>query len=134
MPLTDHWPHFQFYDVTTDKKIKVHKDKIKLKSGSTKNKKGPGKYYAIVAVGANSNGNDIYRFTNEETFKKLKTKLKGGSKKSPKKSPSRCNMVKSKKKTKDKCMKSKKCTWVKGKKSTRKSPARKGYCRKASSK
>ena len=136
MPLrSDKWPNFYFYDVTADKKIKVHKDHVKLKKGSTKGR-GPGSYYAVVAVKQNSNGNDIYKWIDETTYDKLKSLFKKGTaKKSPKKSrksPSRCNTLASgKKKTKKSCMKSKKCSWVKGKKKSRKSPARKGYCRKS---
>lgn len=132
MPLkSDKWPNFYFYDVTCDKKIKVHKDDVKLKKGSTKGR-GPGSYYAVVAVKQNSNGNDIYKWIDESTYNKLKTMFKKGTAKASRKSPSRCNSLASgKKKTKTACMKSKKCSWVKGKRKSRKSPARKGYCRKS---
>lgn len=133
MPLkADSWPHFYFLDVSTKgelgfaQKIKVHKDHVKLKTGSTKGR-GPGKYYAIVAKGQNSNGNDIYKFTSEVEYEKLKKKMaKSESMKSPKKSrrspkKSKCNM-----KLKPVCKKSKTCSWVKGVRGVRK-----GYCRKS---
>lgn len=132
MPLrTDKWPNFYFYDVTADKKIKVHKDDITVKKYSTKGR-GLGSSFAVVAVGQNSNGNNINKWINEETYNELKQKLKTKTTTKSKKSPTRCNTyVSGKKKKKSACIKSKKCTWVKGRRKTRKSPARKGYCRKA---
>ena len=64
MPLKkDQWPHFYFYDVSHPggKKLKVHKDDCKLKTGSTKGH-GCGSYYAIIAKGMNSNNNDIWKY------------------------------------------------------------------------
>lgn len=147
---TDKWPHFYFYDVTSDKKnVKVHKDHIKLKRRITKSG-GPGNYHAIIAVGKASNGSDIWRWTSKDEYDALKKKLakkspkkspkksakksaKKSRKKSAKKSPKRCNVLSSgKKKTKVQCKRSPvSCRWVSGKRKSRKSPARKGYCRKA---
>lgn len=135
MPLPkDRWPNIYFYDVRTDKRVKVHADYIKLKSGSTKGH-GPGKYFQAIAVEPGRLNYNLYKFINEEKYDDLKEKMKQHKKpKSKKKTRSKsrtpCNMRKSgKKTTKKQCKRSKKCTWVKGTRSGRKS--RKGYCRKS---
>ena len=56
---------------------------MKLKKWTKKAKAGgPPARYAIVAVGQNSNGNDIYKFITEKKYEKLKAKMNGA--KSPK--------------------------------------------------
>ena len=119
MPLpTDKWPTFYFYDVRADKRVKVNEKDIKLKSGSTKGH-GPGKYFQIVANKPGKLKYDLYKFVSEEKFLMLKDKMK-----SNKKSPRYCNQS-----PKAKCEKSRKCSWIKGKRGSRK-----GYCRKLSKK
>tara|TARA_Y100000746_G_C15464093_1_gene432930 strand:- start:457 stop:885 length:429 start_codon:yes stop_codon:yes gene_type:complete len=135
---TDKWPHFYFYDVSDKNKynLKVHKDDVKLKKRVTKTG-GPGNYHAIIAVGQGSQGQDVWKWTSAENYLRLKEKFKKEKKTSPTKSkktqrsPQKCNVLNSgKKKTKEQCLKSPKtCRWVSGKKKSRKSPARKGYCR-----
>ena len=134
MPLPkDRWPNIYFYDVRTDKKVKVNIDDVKLKSGSTKGH-GPGKYFQAIAVEPGRLKYNLYKFINEEKYNDFKEKMKehkkkSKSKKSKSKSRSPCNMTKSGKKiTKKQCSKKKTCSWVKGKRSGMKS--RKGYCRK----
>lgn len=129
MPLKkDKWPNFYFYDVTCDKHIKVHCDDVKLKKGSTKGR-ALGTYYAIIAKGANSNGNDIWRFISEDTYTKLKKKFSGEKRGSPSAKASKCNRVGTKRKLKKACKSSKKCRWVSGQRKSRGKSARRGYCR-----
>ena len=134
MPLPkDRFPYIYFYDVRTDKKVKVHVDDVKLKSGSTKGH-GPGRYFQAVAMQPGRLTYNLYKFMSEEKYDYFKSKMKGSRSKSrsrsrsrsrtPKKS--RCNQTKSGKRVKKTtCKKSKKCSWVQGKRGTRR-----GYCRK----
>lgn len=134
MPLTkDRWPNIYFYDVRQDKQVKVDCKDCKLKSGSTKGH-GLGKYFQIIAVKPGKLDYNLYKFLSEGKYDEYKALMKG-SKKSPKvskKKPSRCNTLKSgKKKSKKRCVRSKTCSWVKGKRGSTRSPSRKGYCRKS---
>lgn len=137
MPLPkDRWPNFHFYDVRTDKRVKVHHTDVRLKSGSTKGH-GPGRYFQVVAIEPGRLNYNLHKFISEERYEELKDKMRNEGSRSRRKSrttsrrkPSRCNVKKSNvKKTKAECKRSKKCSWVKGTRSARKS--RKGYCRKA---
>ena len=124
MPLTkDKWPYVYFYDVRQTKQVKVNVSDCKLKSGSTKGH-GPGKYFQIIAVTPGKLDYNLYRFLSEDKYNEYKMKMKQSPKASPKKSS--CNRRRSKKVTKSKCKKSKKCSWVKGVKGVRK-----GYCKKS---
>ena len=131
MPLPkDRWPNFNFYDVRTDKKVKVHKDNIKLKVGSTKGH-GPGRYWQAIAVEPGNLTYNLYKFISEEKYYELKELMKAkksrSKSRSRSKTPSKCNRKKSDKRTlKKNCRKP--CSWVKGSRSAKKS--RKGYCRK----
>ena len=124
MPLPkDKWPTIHFYDVSKDKQVKVDASDCYLKSGSTKGH-GPGRYFQIVADKPGRLDYKLYKFVSEEKFKELKELMKASPK--PKKSR-KCNMTASGKKvTKAKCIKKNSCTWVKGKRGSRK-----GYCRKS---
>lgn len=126
MPLPkDKWPHIYFYDVRKQDKVKVHKDHLKLKSGSTKGH-GPGKYFQLIAVKSGRRDYDLYKFVSEEKYDMYKQLLAGKTsvkKSKPKSKPrsSRCN-----KKTRDACKSSTRtCSWIKGVRGQRK-----GYCRK----
>lgn len=127
------YPNFYFYDVANKKQVKLDatKDTVRLHKGSTKGR-GPGKYFRVAGT---KNGQKFSRMIDEDTYTKLKEKLKTKSpkkstKKSKKPKKSLCNRSKSNvKKSKTKCMKSKTCTWVSGKKGSRK-----GYCRRGSRK
>ena len=121
----DSWPKsIYFYDVSQDKRVKVHAQDIKFKSGSTKGH-GPGTYYQIIAVKPNGLKYNLFRFVSEENFEKMKKKSKMlGKTSSPKKSP--CNRLPSGKRKKKSQCKGKKCSWVKGVRGSRK-----GYCRRS---
>jgi hypothetical protein len=130
----DKWPHVNFYDVRTGRKMKVHKDDIKLKRGTTKHGV---KYYQAIAMEPGKLDYDLYKFLSEEKYDMLKAKMAGKSHKKSKKSKkskeaSRCNRTKSGKRVKkSKCKKP--CSWVK-RKSSRGKVVRKGYCKKPSKK
>ena len=70
---SDKWPNFYFWDVTQDKAVKVHKDDVRLTSGSKG--RGRGKYYALVAPGKNSDGNDLWKWIKEDKYETLKDHL-----------------------------------------------------------
>ena len=71
----DKWPYFNFFDVAAGEFKKIHAEHVKVKTGSTKGV-AAGKYYAVVAVGQNENGNNMMKWISEETYNKLKPKLK----------------------------------------------------------
>ena len=129
------FPNIYFYNTSTKKQVKLDasKDSVKVYTGSTKGR-GPGKYWRVAGV---KDGQKFSRMIGEETYKMLKSQLAG---KSPKKSAKKSKAKKSKKslcnrsksgvrKSKAKCMKSKTCSWVSGKRGSRK-----GYCRRGSRK
>tara|TARA_B110000008_G_C16878999_1_gene528044 strand:+ start:368 stop:853 length:486 start_codon:yes stop_codon:yes gene_type:complete len=142
---------FYFWDVTDrsgktrGKKVSVKRDDVKLVKKKNTSKYGPDYNLFLRAKGANSTGGDLNRFISESDYAMLKKAFaQKASKKSPAKSakksaakskaktPSRCNRVGSKRKTKSMC-KGKTCQWVPAKYSKKRNGSRKltrkSYCR-----